>query len=521
MTEWRLMQRLRPLIGAFVKAARYEQHLTLALTAVLVIFFLARYLGMGDLPGNSPHPLGWWVWWDQSQYLKSAAAFAVGDLDPNQHWYPLGYPLLGALLFKIAPTHVFFFVNLASFTGFGVLLILLARQWGFSGWAGVAAMLTGAVLPSVLSEQYVIPWTTTPVTVLYAGFFLIYGRVVIDGVRPGRLTLMATLAAVVMTIRPVDILALIPALLHTTYQVVRLSRAGEEQRVLAIRSAVYSLIAGGSLAGLYLLLHIAIYGFGPSEYMRISSQLGFDLSIIPFRYFMIFSDPRDFFGKGIGILERYPLVSIGLFSLVYVTLFWRGFFGITAAVWITFSIYLAYVDFLPSAIWHYKNIHYLKWTFPFLALLTFIVIDHLVRRKQIIKPLVAALVALPLVALNLSAEEQPSLPIQAIDSQMLRLAKTETSIAAIRFDGLGGDDHTAYFGHHTMTVDGVVLEHIRDFRLIPNSNGVYLVFNSPQSVQSMQLTLTSGMKIGPDLTATPLRPRWSLRNPFRAPANAE
>ena len=520
MTEWLSMSRLRLLISMLVKGVRSEQYLMQMLTVVLVIFFLARYLSMYELPGNSPYPLGWWGWWDQSQYLKSAAAFSVGNLDPSQHWYPLGYPLLGAVLFKIAPTHAFFFINLASFVGFGLLLILLARQWGLSGWVGVIAILIGAVFPFVLSEQYVIPWTTTPTATLYAGFFWIYGRIIIRGISPERLTLMAILAAMVMVIRPVDILALSPAVLHTTYQAVCLYKSGEDARLLAIKSMTYGLIAGGSILGLYLILHVAIYGFHFSEYMRISSKIGFDLSIIPFRYCMIFSDPRDFFGKGTGILERYPLMNIGLFSLVYTTLFWRRFFGITTAIWVTFGLYLAYIDFLPSGIWHYKNIHYFKWIFPFLVLLSFVVLVEVIHRRQFVKLFIAALVTWPLITLHLSAEGLPALPIQTFGDRTFSLAKPDhATIAALRFNVLGDNDNATYFGHHTIEVDGKLLESVTDFRLIPNGNSVYLVFNGPRPVQSMRLTVAPGVTIDANSTAIPLRLHWSLRNPLTTSVN--
>jgi len=510
--------RLRTLIHVFANEIWSGQRLAPLFAAVLAIFFVARYLAIGDLPGNSEHPLGWWGWWDQSQYLKSAAAFAVGDLDPAQHWYPLGYPLLGAIFFKTMPMHAFFFINLAAFITFGLLLIALARRLGLGCWTGAVAMLIGAALPSILAEQYVIPWTTTPVATLYAGFFLVYSYVVIDGISPGRLAIMAALAATVVVIRPVDILALSPALLHIAYRLVHLYLdVGQDQRALACKSTAVGLAAGVGVLGLSILLHIAIYGFHLSEYMKASSRLGLDLSIIPFRYFMIFSDPRDFFGSGVGILDRYPLAGIGLFGLVYATLFWRRFFGITAAVWLTFGLYLAYVDFLPSGIWTYKNIHYLKWTFPFLALLAFVAIDHIFRGKQIAKSLVAALVTLPLVTLGLSAEKQPSRSIKVVGERELLFSTPDSAfIAAIQFEGLGGDHHAIYFGHHTMEIDGVLLQHIRDFRLIPNNNSVYLVFNRPRFVQLMKLTLAVGVAVGENPIATPLQPRWSLKNPFHA-----
>jgi len=69
------------------------------------IGLLRCYLRIKYLPGNSEYPMGWWGMWDQSWYLKSAAAFAVGNLDPAQHWYPFGYSLLAAPFARLIPAH--------------------------------------------------------------------------------------------------------------------------------------------------------------------------------------------------------------------------------------------------------------------------------------------------------------------------------------------------------------------------------------------------------------------------------
>jgi hypothetical protein len=68
------------------------------LASGIVIIYLLGYLGHPALPGNdSARCPGWWGWWDQGQHWKCAAAVATGHLNASTYWYPIGYPLLGAI----------------------------------------------------------------------------------------------------------------------------------------------------------------------------------------------------------------------------------------------------------------------------------------------------------------------------------------------------------------------------------------------------------------------------------------
>lgn len=69
--------------------------LFLVLVAAVYVFF---YIKVSGTSGPQSLRLGWFDWWDQSQYLKSASAFYRLDLSSELHWYPIGYSLLGAFL---------------------------------------------------------------------------------------------------------------------------------------------------------------------------------------------------------------------------------------------------------------------------------------------------------------------------------------------------------------------------------------------------------------------------------------
>ena len=95
------------------------------LIATAVIYSLA-YLGHAVLPGNSKYPEGWWGWWDQGQYLKCAASLAHGTLTSDTYWYPLGYPMIGALFYRFTPQHAFFLPDLILVLGITALFYQIA-----------------------------------------------------------------------------------------------------------------------------------------------------------------------------------------------------------------------------------------------------------------------------------------------------------------------------------------------------------------------------------------------------------
>src|SRR5689334_7426259 len=83
----------------------------------LVVFsaaYLAAYASQEMLPGEQPMPT-WEHWHDQGQYLRSARAFADGNLDASEHWYPPGYSLLGAPFVHLTPTNPFVIPDFVCF----------------------------------------------------------------------------------------------------------------------------------------------------------------------------------------------------------------------------------------------------------------------------------------------------------------------------------------------------------------------------------------------------------------------
>ena len=193
------------------QARKYFAHapwMTLFFSLALLMYVLA-YFSSAFVPGHS-NPVGWWGWWDQSQYLRSADGLAHGNLDPSEHWYPLGYSLLGAIFFRWIPLHAFFVPNVVCFLAFGASLVHMAKALGLARTWGAAAFFGGAVLPSLMLEQYVIPWSTIPLAAAYGWILLLYLYCMRDGFTRGRLVALALLFVAVIAVRPTDVFPRVP-----------------------------------------------------------------------------------------------------------------------------------------------------------------------------------------------------------------------------------------------------------------------------------------------------------------------
>jgi len=244
--------------------------------------------------------------------------------------------------------------------------------------------------------------------------------------------------------------------------------------------------------------------------------LGLDPGIIPFRYAVIFGNPRPFFGEGTGLLERYPLMSIGLWALVYLTFWVRSIFAVTAAIWISFMLYLAYPDFLPSGVWRYLNIHYWKWLFPVLAVLTLVALRDAWTKRRHLAVLVSVALTAPLVIASLKADASAPKDTQIRGQEIRLVADHPVAVAAIRLKGVEGGDFETYFGDHQLTLGSRSLRHIADFRMMRVADEVFVVPNRPLEASEALLVLDPRLAITSAFQASLIQPKLGLRNPFRS-----
>ncbi|QSX73638.1 DUF4214 domain-containing protein [Lysobacter arenosi] len=484
-----------------------------------VLMYVLAYFSSVFAPGLS-NPLGWWGWWDQSQYLRSADALAHGNLDPSEHWYPLGYSLLGAIFFRWVPLHAFFVPNLLCFLAFGLSLVHMAKALGLARAWGVVALFAGAVLPSLMLEQYVIPWSTIPLAAAYGWIMLLYLLCMRDGFTRGRMVGLALLFVAVIAVRPTDVFPLVPLAAHLAVGLVRAWQTGDKRAVLSV-AAWGGLTALGGLAA-YAALHVAIYGWSPSTYMEMASALGFDFRSIPYKYALIFGDPREFYGSGLGIFARYPFAILGLFGVVYVLLFGRQARMLSIVVIASVGLYLAFTDFHPGNMWRYKLIHYIAWTFPVALLLAFFAVSDAVARRRWTAAVVALVVTALLGTVSLRARgEVPPVQVTVRGDRLSLQFAEPTSLLAYRIDGVRKENGRATpLLYGKALADGVTWSSVSDYRVSEVDGSTFVLFNRPQRLTRFDLPIEPGAD-ATGATAVALVPRPTLMLPHRRPEDGD
>jgi hypothetical protein len=366
---------------------------------VVALIYLWYYLADPALPGNnSAYPLGWWGWFDQSQYIESARALRAFDFSPARNWYPLGYSLLAAPFTRWLPMHPLFFVDLTCLLISYVAFLLFAWKLQVSpSLAAIIFVLAGMGDPR-LAKVWAEPWNTTASAALIwsllacSAFQLSAPARGQDLRRTARLFAFGMLMGALPLVRPTD--ALISAFCGCT---VALNQASRRQVRL---SDVATVVLGGLLVVVpYGLLYLRIYGWHATAYMVHSRTLGFAFSQLPWKTYVLLIEPHPWFPYGVSLLARCPWLVLALAGIVPALVSLRGPARWTACLLATSSIaycalFFSYIDLLPSGLWRYENVHYFKWEFPGLALFAwFLIREFWGARKRLAAACLVATVA--------------------------------------------------------------------------------------------------------------------------------
>ena len=343
-----------------------------AVVLIGVGYYTAHYLHDPALPGaQALQPLGWWGWFDQSVTLRSTAALAAGNLDSSQHHYPLGYSVLALPFYWAGADFSFFTVDLVS---------LLAAFVGFVGFArrlalprALAALLFVLALAGdrIFLRQWIVPWNTIPVG---ACFWLLLANCAawLDG-RP-RPFVIGVLLGVIVACRPLDAILTLPCLATLAWT--------ERRAAWAALRPLGRLLAGAAVVLTPLaFLHLAIYGFAPSLYMRSSAQIGFTLHDFAWKAYVLWVDPYPWFADGEGLLQRAHWIALGLAGLAPALLRGPKDRMLAGVLVLHGVLYTSYVDLLPTGLWRFLNIHYFAWAIPGYALLAALLVRDLAGKR--------------------------------------------------------------------------------------------------------------------------------------------
>lgn len=325
--------------------------------------YVYAYQHHGARPGAvAAYPMGWFGWWDQGQYLKCAAGLAHGSLTPDTYWYPLGYPALGAVFYRWWPEHSFFLPNLFLITGIALLFYQIARK--FVRPVEVVFLLALFVFAyrGTLSLSLVEPWNTIPTHfVAYAVVFLVG----FTEARRRNVLIAALCVGLSYLCRPADAICAGPIVAVGAF---RLPGWKEKIRSGAAAFGIFLVFVVA-----VLLINRSVFGTWRTTYDLISANIGFGSYPLFEKFYSLVLDARPIFElDDTALLNHFPWLVLLPPGIVHVVRKFRwGAVGVLLGVAATYGIYFAYNDFWPGNIFLYHLIHYLAWTFPLLALLTY------------------------------------------------------------------------------------------------------------------------------------------------------
>src|ERR1043166_7987112 len=305
----------------------------------------------------------WWEWWDQSQYIKCAAALANLQLTQESYWYPLGYPILGALFYKIAPHYAFFVPNLMLSTGILVTFYLIARRMV----SGLEAIILVAVFVvsyrGTLGEVCVIPWNSIPTQLLA---YLVVLNTCFRAVTERQLYWAALFVGMSYLCRPSDAFCLVPLLAAGLFAL------GSWRRAMRAAPIMFCIMA--AFVGIVLVANYCIFKSYDTPYDRNNSQIGlFGYPPLWKAYWLAFDGTPAFRESHPMLFRHMPWLWLAPAGALCLGRRWpRSTIGIILSIAATFTLYFNYNDLWPVNLYRYFLIHYLVWTLPLLWLMAYV-----------------------------------------------------------------------------------------------------------------------------------------------------
>jgi hypothetical protein len=255
------------------------------------------------------------------------------------------------------------------------------------------------------------------------------------------------------------------------------------------------LVVTGTIIGpsLFIGFNILSTGSPVGSYIQVAGSNGFFLTDLAEKFVSIWLDGFTLYGEpNAGLTERYPWLLVSLAGLIWVLIRGDGALrSVAVAIVLLFVLYLPYGDLLPNGLWRFKNIHYFKWTFPFLALFAVLLIKQTwfawrERRGRFLTSTLLLGIPFLMLSLHIVLDTVPVFTRTNNNQENILFELSSKPIDFVDFRGLSGGFTEVYFGSHRLTLDGKELTQVRDYRLLPMPWGVRLLFIRPLSGRSIE-----------------------------------
>lgn len=405
---------------------------------------------------------------DQRWYLESARAYYANDFAPAHHHYLPLYALIASPFVFWTPWQPFMWPD---------LLFLVLSLWFFvkigkrlaPGWPPgvVAACFVIAVMSGRTAlAVWVVPWSTTG-SAMFA-FAAVLATLKFAERPSGNLAWWAATTAVFMAgFRPSDAAVMIACC--APYAVWGLCRSGAGWRVWG-RSAAGALTGALFSGWLVFSAYSRVHGHSASEYVTAAASIGFEWRLLAMRWVMIVLGARPLLPEGVGMAVAWPWIAPGCAGLVLAVMMARrrGGAGVLVAtvVVVHWCLYLCYRDLQPYGLWRFYNVHYFKWTFPFLVLWAAQVAAALYRRETRVPAMVACGLAAMLFVWRPVLRDPVRSAVVMRDSGLVLPPGALRLDRAVALPVQGSWAHL-YFDPSTVDADGRAFVNTADFKVLP------------------------------------------------------
>jgi hypothetical protein len=481
-------------------------HMPVFWAAYLTILIVAAHAG------KYPHFAGFFAGVDQQRYLRAAQAWGSLNLDPSRHHYLPLYPLMAAPFVWLTPWQPFFVPDLLCALVAFFAFLAVARRLA-PGWTDAVPAIC-FVLSLTATKQllglWIVPWSSTgaaPFQMLALLFALRFAEA--PTIR--RAAAIGAAVGIIAGFRPSDAAVLLAVCIPFAGFVLAAGRQN------AYMWPAFAASGAGGLVGVVAAiaaLHALIFGFAPGPYLAESASIGFEWRLVPLRWVMLVLGPVPLLPEGQGIATRLMFVLPGLAGLLFVLSKRRSadrlaswgtgkpaacLVGCTVALhWAT---YLAYRDMHPYGLWRFNNIHYFKWTFPFLMLWAAQLFAGLRPRETRRRALLAMAAITPLVCWRPSLRK-PTAIASAVSGQTLILphapSLTEALFLPLAMPASGLSWSRIYFAHTDLIAGQRDYITKRDTKLLPVPGGALFIVLRETAQGPATLQMPADVKLATD-----------------------
>ncbi|UEM01401.1 hypothetical protein JL101_015435 [Skermanella rosea] len=408
-----------------------------------------------------------------------------------------GYGLLGAAFQFISTDHAFFLANVILLLISSACFIDTCRFFGVNRYAGSLIFLLSTVLNANILEQFVIPWSSTPTcAIIHILIWLFLKR----SPRPSASFAVGILGSAIILFRPTDIVSISPVFIHIALLGARGFSAGRKApaHLDAQQQFMFTLAGGIVGAAAVTAIYLAIHGFTLSEYLKISNDIGFTFTSFPIKFHVLFVNPLALYGQGTAILKLYPWLFLSFVGAVCLLFDRSRLATVSACVLLHIAFYSCYADLLPTNILHFKLIHYLKWTFPFLGLFAWLAARDMLGGRRAVPVMGCAVVLFVLLSVRIDLEKialpgaalEPPQRFHASFEDMRPIAAIDLPVGPMRIDGLGS-------WPLSLEADGRSLRRYAEFLSIPQPYGLRLLFARPIDARRLDGVLERPFRMSP------------------------